>query len=139
MRTIDKIILHCSATKEGKEFDIRDIERWHKERGFRCVGYHYVIKLDGTVQEGRKLEEIGAHVTGENAHSIGICYIGGLDAAGKAKDTRTDEQKESMYKLLRILHSKFPGASIHGHKEFANKECPCFDVKDDKEIMDIFS
>lgn len=138
MRSIDKIIIHCSATKEGKDFSAADIDTWHKKRGFRCIGYHFVITLDGRLQVGRPVEEIGAHVSGHNQHSIGICYIGGLDKNGKAKDTRTAAQKESMYKLLRILHSKFPKATIHGHREFANKACPCFNVLDDPEIAKIF-
>ena len=138
MRSINEIIIHCAATKEGKAFTADDIDTWHKKRGFRCIGYHFVILLDGRLQVGRPVEEIGAHVTGHNQHSIGICYIGGLDKNGKAKDTRTPEQKESMYKLLRILHNKFPKATIHGHREFANKACPCFNVLEDAEIAKIF-
>ena len=135
---ISKIILHCSATKEGENYTVADIDAWHRKKGWRCVGYHYVIKLDGTVQQGRRLEEIGAHVTGQNTHSIGICYIGGLDSAGRPKDTRTPAQKESLLRLLRILHRKFPSATIHGHREFAAKDCPCFDVGKDKDIAGIF-
>lgn len=129
MRKINKIILHCSATKAGQHFTVEDITRWHKERGFNTIGYHFVIYLDGTVHKGRDISEIGAHVTGQNSNSIGICYIGGLDANGKAKDTRTDAQKASLMKLVAELKTKFPNATIHGHYEFANKACPCFDVK----------
>ena len=139
MRRIDEIILHCSATKEGQDFDASDIDTWHKKRGFKRIGYHYVITLDGRIQQGRPLEEIGAHVTGHNSHSIGICYIGGLDKNGKAKDTRTSAQKESLYRLLRALRTKFPNATLHGHREFANKACPCFNIKDDPELVRIFS
>ena len=89
MRYINEIILHCTATKEGIDFNATDIDRWHKERGFKKIGYHYVIRLDGTIEEGRPLEEMGAHATGHNAHSIGIVYVGGLDKKGKSKDTRT--------------------------------------------------
>lgn len=131
MRKIDKIIIHCSATKEGKYFDVEDIDRWHKARGFKCVGYHYVVLLDGTIQEGRPIGQIGAHCKGYNKNSIGICYIGGLDENGKVKDTRTSEQKESLVNLITELKNKFPEATIHGHREFANKACPVFCVEDE--------
>ena len=131
MRKITNIIIHCSATKEGVEFHSRDIDRWHKQRGWKGIGYHYVICLDGSVEIGRKEEEIGAHCTNYNRNSIGICYIGGLDKDGKPKDTRTTQQKAAMYKLLCDLKKKYPKATIHGHYEFAKKACPCFNVKED--------
>lgn len=129
MRQINEIILHCSSTKEGLCFNINDIRRWHKAQGWKDVGYHYVICLDGTIELGRPLEEIGAHCIGHNANSIGICYIGGLDENGKPKDTRTTQQKAALYMLLNKLKTQFPEATIHGHNEFANKACPCFDVQ----------
>lgn len=131
MREITKIIVHCSATKEGKAFNVADITRWHKDRGFATIGYHYVVLLDGTIQQGRAEMTMGAHCKGHNANSIGICYIGGLDANGKSKDTRTPEQKESLLILLKELKKKYPKATIHGHREFANKDCPCFDAKNE--------
>lgn len=129
MRKIDKIILHCSATKEGQHFTVEDIDQWHKARGFAKIGYHKVIYLDGSVHDGRPLDQIGAHCLGHNATSIGICYIGGLDANGKPKDTRTPAQKNGLYDLLNTLKALFPNATIHGHNEFAAKACPCFNVK----------
>lgn len=129
MRFINEIILHCSDTKEGLNFNINDIRRWHKAQGWKDVGYHYVICLDGTVEQGRSLEEIGSHTKGHNAHSIGICYIGGISKDGKPADTRTIQQKAALSDLLNKLCKKFPDATIHGHKEFANKQCPCFDVQ----------
>ena len=129
MRVINEIIVHCSATREGKDITVHDIDSWHKQRGFRCIGYHYVIYLDGSVHIGRPENEDGAHCLGHNKTSIGICYIGGLDIYGKPKDTRTDEQKKSLTELIRTLKTRFPQASIHGHNEFANKACPCFDVR----------
>lgn len=129
MRPINKIILHCSATKEGKNFTVKDIDEWHRQRGFKCIGYHFVIYLDGTVHKGRDESEVGAHCSGHNSFSIGICYIGGLDANGKPKDTRTDKQKAAIKSLVAELKLKYPDATIHGHNEFANKACPCFDVK----------
>ncbi|NDW17767.1 N-acetylmuramoyl-L-alanine amidase [Dysgonomonas sp. 216] len=129
MRKIDKIILHCAATKEGQHFTVEDIDKWHKQRGFKKIGYHFVIYLDGSVHKGRDLSEIGAHCLNQNANSIGICYIGGLDSNGKPKDTRTLAQINAMHKLVETLQSKFDNLTIHGHNEFANKACPCFDVK----------
>lgn len=130
MRKIDEIIIHCSATAEGKDFNAADIDRWHKQRGFKKIGYHYVIKLDGTIEKGRGVEEIGAHCLNHNKNSIGICYIGGLASDGKTpKDTRTTEQKKALWKLIVELLIKYPNATIHGHREFANKACPCFDAQ----------
>ncbi len=131
MRSINEIIIHCSATPEGKEFTVSDIDRWHRQRGFKMVGYHYVIRLDGTIEQGRPLEMIGAHCTGHNAHSIGICYIGGLDRSGKPKDTRTQVQRDVLWSLVKSLQKMFPEATVHGHREFTNKACPCFEVKEE--------
>lgn len=128
-REIKEIIVHCAATPEGKDFTVEDIDRWHRERGFNCIGYHYVIYLDGSIHNGRDLNKAGAHCTGHNSKSIGVCYIGGVAKDGKTpKDTRTKEQKESLLLLLRELKAKFPKAKIHGHREFANKACPSFDA-----------
>lgn len=129
MRTINEIIVHCTATPEGKDYTVDDITRWHKERGFKTIGYHYVVYRDGSVHEGRPLAEVGAHCKGHNAHSIGVCYVGGLTADGrKAKDTRTLEQKEALVLLLVRLKTQFTLAEIHGHRDFAAKECPSFDA-----------
>lgn len=128
MRKIDEIIFHCSATKEGQAFTVKDIDRWHKDRGWKGIGYHYVIYLDGSVHPGRPLEEVGAHTLNHNSNSIGVCYIGGLDTNGKAKDTRTPSQVQTMEKLVKEFRVKYPKATFHGHNEFANKACPCFDV-----------
>lgn len=129
MRTIDKIIIHCSDTPEGRAVTVDEIRRWHKERGFSDIGYHYVIMLDGSVCDGRPLEQAGAHCKGQNAHSISICYVGGCDLNRRPKDTRTDAQKTAMAGLIRELKRRFPMATIHGHNEFANKACPSFDVQ----------
>ena len=136
MRNITKIIVHCSATPEGKAFSVDDIRRWHLQRGFAVIGYHFVIYLDGSVHVGRPLAKAGAHCKGHNAHSIGVCYIGGVATDGKTpKDTRTDAQKASLVKLITELRQQFPNASVHGHREFANKACPCFDAR--KEYKDL--
>lgn len=129
MREINKIIIHCSATPEGREHTVADITSWHKARGFATIGYHYVIYMDGTIHEGRPEEQMGAHTTGQNPNSIGICYIGGTDAKGNPMDTRTDKQKVALIALVKELKEKYPKATIHGHNEYANKACPSFDVK----------
>lgn len=129
MRKIDKIIIHCSATPEGRDVTVADIDRWHRLRGFRCIGYHYVIYRDGTVAAGRPEEQTGAHCKGQNAHSIGVCYVGGVAADGLTpKDTRTAAQRASLDRLVAALRAKYPGATVHGHNEFANKACPSFVV-----------
>lgn len=137
MRKIKEIIIHCSATPEGKDFTVQDIDRWHRQRGWRGIGYHYVIYRDGSVHAGRSLQIVGAHCKGHNAMSIGICYIGGLSKDGKPKDTRTPEQKQALKALIMKLKKDYPNATIHGHNEFAVKACPCFDVR--KEFTDGFS
>ncbi len=134
MRTINKIIVHCSATQEGRDLDAAEINKWHLKRGWNGIGYHYVVLLDGTIEYGRSIYKQGAHVKGENEGSIGICYIGGVESKrgsnGKwiAKDTRTPEQKESLLLLLKTLKKMHSSATIHGHNEFAAKSCPCFDA-----------
>jgi N-acetylmuramoyl-L-alanine amidase len=126
----NKIILHCSATAEGKDFKAADIDKWHKNNGWECIGYHYVIDLDGTIEKGRDEEMVGAHTSGYNANSIGICYIGGVAKDGKtAKDTRTPEQKQSLVilvnKLLQKYHLKLD--NVYCHNSFTNaKACPSF-------------
>ena len=132
MRKITKIIIHCSATPEGRDYTVADIDRWHKQKGWNGIGYHYVIYRDGSVHTGRDVEIMGAHCTGQNANSIGICYIGGMTADNKKpKDTRTPEQAAALRDLVELLKTEYPTATIHGHNEFANKACPCFDVKTD--------
>ena len=147
---IDSIVIHCSATREGVDVRESDIDKWHKERGFKCTGYHYVIDLDGTVEVGRPTSMDGAHcntagVSGKayNKHSIGICYVGGLDKNGKAKDTRTPAQKRAMHELVMNLIEVYPIVDVLGHRDASPdknhdgkitknewiKECPCFDVR----------
>ncbi|HOI31214.1 MAG: N-acetylmuramoyl-L-alanine amidase [Bacteroidales bacterium] len=132
MRKINKIIIHCSATPQGRDVSVAEIERWHRARGFSQIGYHYIISINGIIQKGRNIELAGAHTQGHNANSIGICYVGGMDAANsKPKDTRTPAQKRALKTLVAELRSLYPGASIHGHNEFANKACPSFNVQNE--------
>jgi len=155
-RNITDIVIHCTATKIGAVVNVDVVDKWHKERGFkkqplsgRYCGYHYLILEDGTIQQGRLLSEIGAHVSGQNERSIGICYAGGLNDRGKGCDTRTEEQKESMAWLLILLKSKFKKAGIKGHRDYSPdlngdgiissnewiKECPCFDATKEYENL----
>lgn len=128
-RAIREIIVHCSATPEGKDYTIDDIKKWHKQRGFSDIGYHYVVYRDGSVHVGRDVDLIGAHCTGHNTGSIGVCYIGGCDKDGKTpKDTRTGKQIDALFDLLVQLRSIYPNARIYGHRDFANKACPSFDA-----------
>jgi len=139
------IVVHCAATREGQDIDIKRIDKMHKARGFRKVGYHFFIKLDGIIQKGRYLSEPGAHVRGYNSKSIGICYCGGLDSNGKPKDTRTEDQKESLESLILAMRERFPSAIVCSHYDFSEdknnngkidrwekmKACPCFDAKEE--------
>ena len=151
MNKIDAIVIHCSATRAGQDVRAADIDKWHKERGFNEIGYHYVIDLDGTVEVGRPLNRDGAHCNtaglsglSYNKHSIGICYIGGLDANGNPADTRTPEQKLALANLVYKLMDEHPGiVEVIGHRDASPdkngdgkitpnewiKQCPCFDVK----------
>lgn len=133
MRTINEIIVHCSDTPEGRNDKAEDIRRWHVNgNGWSDIGYHYVVDLDGTIELGRDVALVGAHATGHNANSVGVCYVGGRDAqTGRAKDTRTDAQKVSLRVLLQHLRARFPEARIIGHCNVSHKQCPCFDAKNE--------
>lgn len=128
----DYIAIHCSATSEKQNFGAADIDKWHRSKGWACIGYHYVIKRDGTIEEGRKESQIGAHVADWNSVSLGICLIGGVDAddVTKAEDNFTTAQYASLITLLKKLKVKYPKAKVQGHRDFPNvhKACPCFDV-----------
>ncbi len=129
------IAIHCSASLPSPDTDVKTIDRWHRQRGFTMVGYHYVIRTDGEVQKGRDEGAIGAHVVGHNADSIGICLVGGVDAngpSGKPVDNFSKEQMLSLLVLLKELRAKYPKAAIQGHRDFPKvaKACPSFSVKD---------
>lgn len=139
-RQIDGIVIHCTATKPGKDLTVEDVRRMHKAQGWSDIGYHYLVRLDGRIETGRDVDIIGAHVSGHNAHTIGVCYVGGLDATGKPYDTRTYNQKQSLLNLLKILRATYPKATIKGHRDYSPdknnngsieswewiKACPCF-------------
>lgn len=140
MRTITLIIVHCSAVGPGQQSSAADIDRWHKAQGWKGIGYHFVVRRDGTIERGRPEAEVGAHCQNHNQHSIGVCYEGGLDyggpgtkgcTAGKliAADTRTEAQKDAMMQLMKELHVRYPKAVIVGHHDLnPMKACPCFDA-----------
>lgn len=149
MQHIDTIIIHCSATREGKDYTAADIDRWHRERGFAGIGYHYVVRRDGTVEQGRPLPQVGAHCNWAdpqgvswNRHSIGICYVGGCDRAGKPKDTRTVGQDRALRVLVAKLCREYPITRVMGHRDASPdsdgdgrvtsrdwmKACPSFDA-----------
>jgi N-acetylmuramoyl-L-alanine amidase len=128
MREINHIVIHASDTPADRDIDIEEVKKWHvEERGWSDVGYHFFIKLDGCLQFGRSIRIPGAHVSGHNSHSIGICYAGGW----KGEDTRTPAQKKTMGELLDTLKYFFQRAEILGHRDFEgiSKLCPGFDVK----------
>jgi len=130
MRTIEKIIIHCLATPEGREVSIDEVRRWHvKERGWADVGYHWLIALDGSIEKGRNESRSGAHAKGYNSKSIGVAYVGGVDLNMKPKDTRTDAQKLALHCLMKDLKVRYPNAEIIGHRDVSSKECPSFDAK----------
>ena len=134
-RNISMIIVHCSATPEGKDVSVESIRSAHKAQGWSDIGYHYVITLSGDVKQGRNVDLIGAHCQGKNTNSIGVCYVGGVDKDGKPKDTRTERQRIQLKQLLIHLRVLYPGARIYGHRDFANKACPSFDAtKEYKEL-----
>ena len=125
------IVIHCSGNSANSKLRAKDIKKFHIEkRGFSDIGYHYVIPTDGTIELGRPCNRAGAHVKGYNNYSIGVCYVGGLDAKGNCKDTRNEAQKRTLNKLIAELHATFPNALICGHRDFpgVTKQCPCFDV-----------
>ena len=136
MRSIKFIIVHCDAIMPHQHNTIEKIDNYHKSKGWKGVGYHEYVRRDGTVEHGRRLEEVGAHCVGHNRYSIGVCYEGGLDSAGKDADTRTPQQVKALRELIERLHAYFPNALIVGHHDLnPTKPCPCFDVV--KEYKDL--
>lgn len=142
-KAIKRVFIHCTATREGQDIDAATIKTWHLKQGWKDIGYHFVIRLDGTIERGRDEAAPGSHVAGFNTGSIGVVYVGGLDAQGAPKDTRTPEQREAMQRLVRELVAAYPGADVLGHRDASPdkdgdgviepheflKACPCFDVR----------
>lgn len=142
LKEVNYIVIHCSATKPNQDIGAAEIDKMHKARGFSSIGYHYVITLNGVIEKGRPEETVGAHVKGYNSQSIGVCYVGGLDENGKAKDTRNEDQFKALSALVKDLSKRYPNAKVLGHRDLSPdtngngvierhewlKECPCFDV-----------
>ncbi len=129
-RKITEIIVHCTATREGLDYGVEDVRRWHKQQGWSDIGYHYLIGRNGELWTGRDVNISGAHCSGHNRNSIGVCYVGGLASDGKtAKDTRTHDQKGTLLSLLIDLKRMYPEAVIYGHRDFARKDCPSFNAR----------
>ena len=130
MREITKVIVHCAATPEGRDVKTEEIKRWHtEERGWSDIGYHWVVELDGSINEGRSEDINGAHCRGHNSDSVGICYVGGSDSEGNPKDTRTEEQRDALVTLIKEILDRHPDAEVFGHRDFSSKACPSFDAK----------
>ena len=138
MRTITLLVIHCSAVRPDQTSSAAQIDTWHRRQGWHLgIGYHYVVRRDGQIEPGRPEWMVGAHCKNHNAHSLGICYEGGLNARGQPDDTRTLAQKLAMLQLLEVLHRKYPKALIVGHHDLnPQKDCPCFDaVKEYAELQ----
>lgn len=137
MRDINTIIIHCSATPAPMDIGVEEIREWHVEKGWSDIGYHYVIRRNGTLEAGRPLELQGSHVYGENSDSIGICLVGGTTASGDALFNFTSNQMLCLMNVVQNLSSTY-SAKVAGHRDFnSKKECPCFDVKQFfKEVID---
>ncbi len=146
MRDVNLVVIHCSATKEGIDYDVKTIRKWHMDqRGFRDIGYHFLVHLDGRIERGRPWDQPGAHAKGYNNNSIGICYAGGLDYRSKPKDTRTVAQIHSLRAAVEIIKAMYPLIEVVGHRDLSvdlngdglitesewMKQCPCFEVKTD--------
>lgn len=125
------ITIHCTDTPEGRHVTVADIDKWHKERGWFGIGYHFVIYLDGSIHVGRSENKMGAHVSSYNRGNLGIVYVGGCDKNMKPKDTRTMAQKYALEKFLKLKRMQYPKAIIQGHCDFpgVTKVCPSFDAK----------
>lgn len=133
MRDIEYIVIHCAATKPSMDVPIERVRKWHLDRGWSDIGYHYYITRDGKIHNGRDLSIVGAHVRGYNKNSIGICYEGGINEKGDPEDNRTDEQKKSLLKVINVLKFVFVNAVVQGHRDFpkVKKACPSFDAKNE--------
>lgn len=128
-KSTDTIFVHCSATKPTMDIGVREIRQWHKEQGWLDVGYHFVIRRDGTIEEGRDIDAVGSHVKDHNHNSVGICLVGGVDASNKFAANFTPSQMHSLRTLLDDLKVKYPNACTRAHHDVAPKACPSFDLK----------
>lgn len=129
MRNLTEIIIHSTATPKGMNATASDIDRWHKAKGYDCIGYHFVILKSGQIEIGRPIEKVGAHCKGHNAESIGIAYVGGINEDKQSADTRTLKQTLALALLIKTLIAKYPTIrKISGHRDYCNTACPSFDA-----------
>lgn len=128
-QSTDAIFVHCSATKASQNVGVREIRQWHKEQGWLDVGYHYIVRRDGTIEAGRDEGAVGSHARGYNSTSIGVCLVGGIDAKGKPEANFTDAQMKSLRALLGELKGRYPDAAIMAHHDVAPKACPSFNLQ----------
>lgn len=136
MRPVNEIIVHCTATPEGRSVTVSEIDAWHRARGWSGIGYHRIIGLHGERWQGRALEKIGAHCEGHNTATIGVVYVGGLTRDGRdPKDTRTSAQREMLRAELIDLRDRFNIQKVSGHNEYANKACPCFNASNEYDAL----
>lgn len=123
------IVVHCAATKPSMDTSAADIDRWHRERGWLKIGYHFVVRRNGEIEEGRHIEEVGAHASGYNSSSVSVCLIGGLSEDGKSSENNfTEEQWESFGAVIDTLTNRYPNAKVIGHNDISKKDCPTFNV-----------
>ena len=127
----DYIAIHCSATKAGQDIGRADIDRWHRANGWNGIGYHFVIRRDGTIETGRPVDAIGAHVENYNSVAVGICMVGGIADNGKAENNFAEPQWVSLLATVKDLKRRYPYAVVQGHRDFPKvaKDCPSFDAK----------
>jgi len=130
VRDLKRVILHCSATPEGRKVSVDTIRGWHMDRGWDDIGYHFCILANGSIEKGRDIDKIGSHTYSHNADSIGICYIGGLDKEMHYKDTMTALQEIAFIQLVWSLRMILGPLKVHGHNEFSDKKCPSFKVNE---------
>lgn len=129
MRNLTEIIVHSTATPKGMNATASDIDRWHRQKGYDCIGYHFVILRNGQIQRGRAIEKVGAHCKGHNAESIGIAYVGGINESKQSADTRTISQKQALVTLIKQLLKQYPTIrKISGHRDYCNTACPSFNA-----------
>lgn len=138
-RAVQYIVIHCSATRPSMDVGAKEIDKWHRAQGWRMIGYHLVIRRDGSTETGRPLnedhllepEEVGAHVEGYNSISVGVCMIGGVSEhdVNVPENNFTDDQWQTLPRVIAAYQKQFPGAKVVGHRDLnPNKACPSFNV-----------
>jgi N-acetylmuramoyl-L-alanine amidase len=145
-RRTDYIVVHCSATPPSSNIGADEIRQWHMSppRNWKNIGYHIVIRRDGTIEFGRHLDADGAHTLGYNTRSVGVCLVGGISQTDrKSEFNYTPAQLDSLKIVLQMLHRAYPQAEVLGHRDLSPdldgdgivsrhewvKDCPCFDVR----------